>query len=192
MNRAQFRKEILQKRLQLDEERLIAIEDKIFPFLVDMDWYRNAKYIHCFYGITSKGEVPTRKILSHIITSGKMLVMPRMTGATGTLEHIRVSDPGRLSKGKWGIMEPESGTTVPSGSIDLVIVPGLAADTYGNRMGYGKGYYDRFLSRLNHGRSVMILPDEFILDHVPVQPHDIPVDALVSESGIIYCDEYHD
>lgn len=192
MNRAQFRKEILQKRQQLIEQRLIDIGDNIFTFLSNMDWYRSAGCIHCFYGVTSKGEVPTQKLLSHILASGKILTMPRMADSLGSLEHVKVNDLSRLSEGKWGIMEPEPGTSVPTESIDLVIVPGLAADKHGNRMGYGKGYYDRFLSCLNHGRSVMILPDEFILDQVPVQSHDVPVDALVSESGIIYCDQHHD
>ena len=192
MNRAEFRKEILQKRRQLVEQRLIDIGDNILTFLSSMDWYRTAGCIHCFYGVTSKGEVPTQKILSHILASGKILTMPRMTGSPGSLEHVKVNNLSRLSKGKWGIMEPGSGACVSTESIDLVIVPGLAADKHGNRMGYGKGYYDRFLSTLHHGRSVMILPDEFIIDHVPVQSHDVPVDALVSESGIIYCDQHQD
>lgn len=141
--------------------------------------------------MTSKGEIPTRKILSHTITSGKILVMPRMTDAMGALEHIKVSDLDRLSKGKWGIMEPETDEMVPSDSIDLVIVPGLAADKKGNRMGYGKGYYDRFLSHLTQCKSVMILPDEFICDYVPVNSHDVPVNALISESGIVFCNSHH-
>ena len=113
--------------------------------------------------------------------------MPRVTDDPGVMEHIRVNDLAALVEGIWGIKEPASGESVETDTIDLVFVPGLAADRKGNRIGYGKGYYDRFLASAPNAIKIMLVPSLFILNHIPPQKHDVPVDLLVTETDIIIC-----
>ncbi len=187
MDRNILRKKIIKQRSTISANELHRHAGSITGIIQSAGWYRRAKCVHCFFGVAGKGEIPTGKILEHILASGKILVMPRVTGSDGEMEHIRVHDLSSLTEGAWGIPEPPHGDPVGVDNIDLVFVPGLAADRKGNRIGYGKGYYDRFLSSAPTATKVMILPDIFILDQIPVKNHDVPVDMLVTEKGEVDC-----
>jgi len=84
----------------------------------------------------------------------------------------------------WGIPEPVVVSPVYMNDPDVIIVPLLAADRYGNRIGYGKGYYDRFLTGAS-GLRVGLCPDCCLVSDIPIEPHDEQLDVLVTESGIL-------
>ncbi len=187
MDRKALRKEMIKKRSLIDASELRHLSDCIARITLSASWYQASRCIHCFFGVAEKGEISTLKILNHVINSGKILVMPRVAGHDGHMEHIRVRNLDSLAKGAWGIQEPAEGEHFNIDDIDLIFVPGLAADRNGNRLGYGKGYYDRFLSTAAGARKVMLVPDDFMLGHIPAKKHDVPVDALVTETGEIVC-----
>ncbi len=91
-----------------------------------------------------------------------------------------------LVKGKFGIPEPESEPIDDLDVLDMVFVPALAADRWGYRIGYGGGYYDRFLVRLNK-KTLKVIPmySELMLGDIPIEPHDIKVDFIVTEREIL-------
>ena len=186
-SRREIRKEALAIRSKMDSSELQQIGSLIDRSVLKSDWYRNARCVHCFYGVTVKGEIPTVRIMGHALSSGKLLVMPRVTDNDGGMEHIRVSGLELMQPGIWGIPEPVGDEQVPVAEIDLILVPGLAADLSGNRIGYGKGYYDRFLETASHAVKAILIPDRFVHDRLPVEPHDIPVDYIVTEERILSC-----
>ena len=170
----------------MDVKHLQQLSEQITARVMESDWYRDSSVIHCFAGSIAKGEIATAVLLQDIIQSGRQLVMPRMTDIPGILSHHRVTDPTSLVIGKWGIPEPSGGETVTPKQLDLVIVPGLAVDLRGNRIGFGMGYYDRFLVS-TPAKTMMLLPHRMILNHIPVKPHDIPVHAVATEQKILLC-----
>ncbi len=180
MDRESLRNRMLSERRQYTRTRLEEIGMWITRRIVQSDAYRHANVIHCFSGATGKGEISTRPILLDIIDSGKKLVMPRVGEDPGMLEHYPVTDITTLRTNAWGIHEPMNGVQVSPQDLDLVLVPGLAVDREGNRIGYGKGYYDRFLARTSAIKLILV-PDAFLLDRISALPHDIPMDAAATE-----------
>ncbi len=186
-SRREIRKEALAIRRKMDSSELQRIGSIIDQNVLKSDWYRNARSVHCFYGVTVKGEIPTVRIMGNALSTGKRLVMPRVTDNDGGMEHIRVTGLELMQPGLWGIPEPVGAERVPLAEIDLILVPGLAADLRGNRIGYGKGYYDRFLGKAPHAVKAILIPDRFVHDRLPVKPHDVPVDYIVTEERILSC-----
>ena len=123
--------------------------------------------------------------MSRALAEGKRVVLPRVKGKELELLEINNFD-GDVAPGAWGIPEPEKGTAVELGSIDLVIVPGAAFDSRGHRIGYGGGFYDRMLPRYS-GMTVALAFELQIVPEVPVDPHDIPVRKIVTEKRVIDC-----
>jgi 5-formyltetrahydrofolate cyclo-ligase len=102
-------------------------------------------YYHLFLSIASKKEIDTSFVLSILQGKDKETVVPKMKG--GQLEHYLLTDNTRLQQNHWGIPEPTNGLQVPEKQLDVIFVPLLAFDQKGNRVGYGKGFYDAFLER---------------------------------------------
>ncbi len=188
MNRQDIRKQVLAWRRQMEPEELERLGNLIASKILQSEWYQQAHCVHCFYGVTAKGEIPTVQIIQHAIDAGKVLAMPKVTDSEGGMIHTRVEDPGLLQPGPWGIPEPAGTEEVPVEDIDLILVPGLAADCSGNRIGYGKGYYDRFLGQARRAVKVMLVPEKFIFDQIPAEDHDVPVDLIVTDKRIHTCD----
>lgn len=106
----------------------------------------------------------------------KRIVLPKVCGQD--LE-LRLYDPERMIPGYRGILEPAGDAPlVPDGEIELAVVPGLAFDRAGHRLGRGKGYYDRLLPRLDCPKLGLAFPCQ-ILDEVPIEPHDIALDRII-------------
>jgi 5-formyltetrahydrofolate cyclo-ligase len=94
----------------------------------------------------------------------------------------------KLIPGRFDILEPPMGTALPPAEIDLILVPGLAFDNRGHRLGYGQGYYDRFLSLLKPECFILGVAYSFqIVDKTPNVEHDIPVNAVLTEKYLMLC-----
>lgn len=187
MDKDALRKKLLHQRTSIGALQLETLGRLISEQILRSSWYHEARVIHCFSGTISKGEVPTFKILKEIVGAGKILVMPKVTNIPGIMEHHVVREPEDLTRGKWGILEPAIDDPVAVSDIDLVLVPGLAADRRGNRIGYGRGYYDRFLSEIPEARSMMPVPEIFVLEQIPSEQGDVPVKALATENNVTDC-----
>ncbi|MFS4492509.1 5-formyltetrahydrofolate cyclo-ligase [Maribacter sp. 2308TA10-17] len=141
-------------------------------------------YYHIFLPITSKNEVDTSFILSILQGKDKNIVLPKVK-AERSLKHILLTDNTKLMVNSWGVPEPLDGIEVPIEKIDVVFVPLLAFDKTGNRVGYGKGFYDVFLSNcrkdvIKIGLSLFTVEDKI----TDVSENDIPLDHCVTPEEI--------
>jgi 5-formyltetrahydrofolate cyclo-ligase len=102
----------------------------------------------------------------------------------GNMIAVKITSIDDLEKGMYGILEPKNPLPFPKEKIDLVIVPGVAFSTDGYRLGYGKGYYDRFLSTFK-GRSLVAIHSSLVCERLPRLDTDIPIKTLITETGAI-------
>lgn len=130
-------------------------------------------------------EIDPAAALAHLRSLGTRVAYPRVEGA-GALS-LRVADPRDLAPGAYGIPEPPPGAEkVPPAEVDAVIVPGIAFDTACSRLGHGAGYYDRLLAGLRSSTTLIgVAFDAQVLDRIPVEAHDVPMDVLVTPSLVI-------
>jgi 5-formyltetrahydrofolate cyclo-ligase len=130
-------------------------------------------------------EVLTAEVMVKAIGAGKRIVLPMVQGAS--LQYREVSDPACLLPGHFGILRPpESCPTVSLHEIDAVVVPGVAFDMGGHRIGYGKGYFDRcFHDWEGTGRLVGFCYDFQLLEEILGEPHDVEMDIILTERRMI-------
>lgn len=150
--------------------------------------YAAAKSVAAYVSVRS--EVETGALLARILADGKRLVLPRCCSARTDLAFFHVRDLAELEPGSFGIPEPperwqdDAGRLVPLSEIDLVCVPGVGFDPQGMRMGYGKGHFDRTFLALRPGTTVVGLAfDVQIVGKIPSEPHDVPMQWVVTESA---------
>jgi 5-formyltetrahydrofolate cyclo-ligase len=137
-----------------------------------------------------RSEWDTLPLIGIALAEGKKVAAPRVNRATRMLElHALVDPPRDLVPGAFGIPEPVPGAerVAPEG-VDLVLVPGVAFDRAGRRLGYGGGYYDRLLPLLGRASRVAGAFDVQLVERVPSAPHDLRVDVIVTESQTLFAD----
>ncbi len=120
--------------------------------------------------------------------AGKTVCVPKVDWNRRDMSAVEVStfDDHVMDIDEHGLRSPRDSQPLPPRSIDLVVVPGLAFDTHGNRLGRGGGFYDRFLSRLRHGATSVGLAFDFqIVDTVPADERDVSVDLVVTDRRLI-------
>ena len=149
------------------------------------------KYFHLFLSIPGKSEVQTVQIRDMLYAKKKQVVVPKIVGP-GLLEHFLLTPDTELAVNKWGIPEPVSGPRISPKDIEVVFVPLLAFDKSGNRVGYGKGFYDRFLAQcktqvVKIGLS-LFEAEEKITD---IDERDVPLNYCITPSQT-YCFESSD
>ncbi|CCQ92215.1 5-formyltetrahydrofolate cyclo-ligase [Nitrospina gracilis 3/211] len=188
-SKAVIRKKILAHRRTLDPETLKALSGRITETVLKLDAFRRAGTMLIYLSIP--GEVETDGLVSAALDAGKRVCVPVIDSRRGELTAMHL--PGwdiEFQTGPFGIREPEyrSQKRVPPEEIDLVLLPGLAFDRKGGRIGYGKGYFDRFLDRLNDRAGRIALAFDFqIHDTLPQSPLDRRVHKIITEKEIIHC-----
>lgn len=135
--------------------------------------------------LSTNDEIDTTPLLEHAWAEGKRTVVP-VTHRRAPLRFHRVTPNTTLVRTAFGVQEPQGEPDVAYDKIDLVVVPGLAFDRLGGRLGHGGGYYDRTLPML-HGPKLMYAFALQQVDAVPLGPDDVCVDAVVTETGRIAC-----
>ena len=133
-------------------------------------------------------EVDTAAFVAQVLHDGKLLALPRINKASQTLQLHRINRLDELVSGVWGIREPHGeAPTVSLAEIDFVLMPGVAFDRQGARLGYGAGYYDRLLaSGQRRALRVAAAFDVQIVDSVPADAHDQRLDIIITENRIIH------
>jgi 5-formyltetrahydrofolate cyclo-ligase len=132
-------------------------------------------------------EPPTRPLLDALVAAGAHVLLPVVrSDDTGTLDWAPYEGWANLATGRWGLLQP---TSPPSGSeavdaADLVVVPALAIDRAGHRLGRGRGFYDRALANVDRARRVAVVYADEIIDAVPHEPHDEPVGWALTPEGL--------
>ena len=124
-------------------------------------------------------EVPTQVLIDELVAQDKTVLLPRVVNDTD-MELRRYSGPADLQQGAFGILEPTGELFTNYDTIDVAIIPGMAFDAKGHRLGRGKGYYDRFLTKLSPKTYKIGLCFSWqIVDYVPTDEHDIPMDEVI-------------
>lgn len=145
MLKKEFRKKYKALRKELSEidieEKSLAITNALLPLPI---WDKS--YFHIFLPITEQKEVDTEFILHLLSGKDKEIVISKSDFESRKMTHYLLTDNTKIKKNEYNIPEPIDGIEVPATKIDVVFVPLLAFDSKGNRVGYGKGFYDKFLS----------------------------------------------
>lgn len=185
-SKREWRRRILEEREALPAERVKAGSFAIARKLWNLAAYQRAGSLMTY--VAFKKEVQTEAIIREALSQGKKVAVPLCSRPERQLIASRLLDfPGDLAPGTWGIPEPKPETLRPLDpcSLDLVLVPGVAFDRQGYRLGYGGGYYDRFLKRLAPGCVCVGLAFSLqVVDVLPREDHDRPVDLVITEAGI--------
>jgi len=180
---ARNRAQTIRDSIPLREKKVLdtAISKNLFTW----DIYQKAQYIFCY--VSFRSEINTFPIIKYMLQNNKVVTVPKINSKTGTMRAFILTDLAKnLSPGEYGILEPLSSCKEADYSkIDLIISPGLAFTPKGERLGYGGGYYDRFLQK-NAGVPICALSyDRLVIGHLPVKNNDVPVDYLITESRLI-------
>lgn len=164
---------------ELDEKSL-AIANKVLTLPI---WEKT--YFHIFLPITEHKEVNTEFILHLLAGKDKEIIISKSDFETRNLSHFLLTDNTKIKKNKYNIPEPIDGIEVPTSKIDVVFVPLLAFDKTGNRVGYGKGFYDKFLSECNP-KTIKIGLSFFETEDLisDVFENDVKLDYCVTPQGV--------
>lgn len=178
MEKKELRKEIKRRFAALAREEFSVKSAVVLEKLKALPEWNKAGTIFAF--ISMKDEIDTEEILREILNSGKKLAVPRIDGEN-LVFHLIESITEGLVPDCYGIPEPEASAPVaiPAGN-DMMLIPGLAFDSRNNRLGRGKGFYDRYLASIPEAISrIGICYDFQIVDAVPAEPHDKPLDMTI-------------
>lgn len=177
-NKKLLRKKIKELKQSLAPEKNIVYSKQIFERIESFADFINAKTVIVYWSLPD--EVSTHDFIMKWSTN-KRIALPIVVGEN--LEFRLFADLNSMEKsGSFGILEPQTGERIDPQDIDFAIIPGLAFDLKGNRLGRGKGYYDRVLSQIK-GTKVGVVFSFQIVDEVPVTSFDIPVDFVVTEKN---------
>lgn len=182
MDKSVIRKEIINKRKLLPLDTRLHASDSILNKLYSLEEYKLADRILIY--ADSNGEVPTDKLILNSLLNGKHVYAP-VCGEEYSMDFYEIFALEEMYPGSYGIREPLTIDNLRLKEADindktLIIVPGVAFDKHNNRMGYGKGYYDRFLSRMPIINRIALSYDFQIVDCLEVTVTDIPMTKIIT------------
>ncbi|HAG51307.1 MAG TPA: 5-formyltetrahydrofolate cyclo-ligase [Deltaproteobacteria bacterium] len=177
-----LRNDILQKRLKLPFEEVFRLSSIIQKKFWNLREFKQAHQIALYASF--KNEVLTDTILEYAITHGKEVFFPRVVRGKKGLIFLKVTGKQDLVPGSYEIQEPIH-NKIEQDSFDIMVVPGIAFDKSGNRLGYGKGYYDKVLHSIKGKCLIVAFAYNFqITDMVPAEEHDVKVNKIITESRV--------
>lgn len=186
MPKRSLRHQMLALRRALDHDEWLSTSRLAQQMLLSLEEYSRAKCIALYSSVHN--EVDTALILQTACAAGKRTFFPVVCGHEMVLR--QVDHPEQLSQGAFGILEPcGNGRDHLAHEVDLIVVPGVAFDLTGHRIGYGKGFYDRFLRHPGQRGTLVGLCHDFQLidGNLPADRHDIRMDIIVTGQRIIHC-----
>lgn len=170
-----IRKQILHERDMLPKEQRILEEEYVAQKVLTHQWYINATDFLVFKSYGS--EISTKSMISKALRDGKRVYLPRVLTDGEHMEFFRIESPSDVVNGYRGILEPKGNEMFQyeSGNKEqvLMIMPGVAFDQEGNRIGYGKGFYDRYLSKKEGLRTIAVAFRCQMVEKIEKDPHDI-------------------
>lgn len=173
----------------LDPVVASALDARIRAVLEGFDVFRDAELVLAY--VSRGGEVDTRGIISALLDAGRRVGVPLVDPATHELSFYEISSLDELEPGFRGILEPVSSGVSPLRQADLFgsvcLVPGLVFDADGHRVGYGGGYYDRFLWHYPGDKIALARSMQLSSNPLPVEAFDVPVDFIVTEHQVWRC-----
>lgn len=174
----------LRERRRLTVETVRDVGHDILQILDKSGVIADNNVFHLYYPINN--EVDTRPFITRLFALGKTVLLPRTDFDLGTMDTFIVHSFDDLEITRFGMHEPKLSCVVYTDAPDVVCVPGAVFDMKGNRIGYGKGFYDGFLA-FNSAKKIAFAYDFQVIESLPHDPHDIKMDMIVTEKNILRC-----
>lgn len=175
MDKKALRKEIREKKRAMSQEEIRSRSEKLGELFLSSEAYQNAKTVYGY--LPYNQEVRTVPMLEQALRDGKKVAVPKIYG--DTMKFLYLDDLSQVEKNSMGIPEPVADTPVAEDKTALVLMPGVAFTKKGDRIGYGGGFYDRFLAEEPDHPTLALCYDFQIVDHLPTEEFDIPVDTVL-------------
>lgn len=185
LKKEEIRESFLERRRALSPGELTSISEAICDGLFT-NFQLEGKKISLFLPIEKKYEINTYQILDKALSIGAQVAVPKTNFKTSDLKHIQIDDQTQLEISEFGIPEPQKGKVISAEHLDVVIVPLLAADQRGYRVGYGKGFYDRFMKKCSP-RAIFIGIthfDDLIPEIEDIHAKDVRLHACITPNNI--------
>jgi 5-formyltetrahydrofolate cyclo-ligase len=184
-----IRKELTKVRKEQSPQAIESNSKRVFSNWKKYFSIKEVAWLHLFQSIESQGEVQTNLFFEFLRTKHARikLVVPVVDPHLGRLRHAYIPENVEMETNKWGIPEPKCPVEfIPPMMMDMVLVPLLGFDSKGNRIGYGKGYYDQFLPLLRPGCPKIGLAFECqkLNGLLPTESHDVPLDYVITEEKV--------
>lgn len=175
-----IRKEIFRRRKEADREQVKRNSHQIFLKLQNRPEYKKAEWIYLY--IDCKNEVMTGEILEDALRQGKRIGAPRVEGTD--MKFYEITSQEDLEPGYFGIQEPKQGQPEAKGEQGLLLMPGVAFDRECRRVGYGGGFYDRYLEKHREHEKIALAFEFQMMEEVPAEPTDILPDLVLTEAAV--------
>ncbi|MFR9651292.1 MAG: 5-formyltetrahydrofolate cyclo-ligase [Rikenellaceae bacterium] len=177
MGKLLIRQHIRQQQANLTAERREAASKCIFAAIESANEFIESNYIAIYHALAD--EIPTMEVIERWSEMGKTVLLPRVEGEQ--MQFYRANNT-ELKAGSYGILEPQVGEPVDAKQIELMVVPGVAFCRDGRRLGRGKGYYDRYLSKCaNSLYKIGVCFNHQIVENIPCDIHDISMNVVLSD-----------
>ena len=185
MDKNYIRKEILKTRDDIEVVLKKEYDSIIFKRLINSDTYKNANKIFTYISFGS--EVDTKEFIKYALSDNKEIYVPKTDKGKREMVAMKINSLDNMGVDKWGILEPKTVEEDKIGEeFDLIIMPGVAFDKFGNRIGYGGGYYDKYLSQIKETSNKIVLAYDFqIVNNIENEPHDIKTNYIITNNGFI-------
>ncbi|GCD11146.1 5-formyltetrahydrofolate cyclo-ligase [Clostridium tagluense] len=185
-----LRKNMLKERKSMKTETVSAFSHIIMDTIIKLPEFLNCKNIMLY--LSFNNEVDTYALAKWCLDNGKKVIVPYCIKETREIIPFEINNlTNDLTKSSFGIMEPKHDILKKANTcdIDLIIVPGVVFDKHGNRIGFGAGYYDRFLpKRVKNTPTIGIAFDYQVISKIPTGTYDVPLDFIITEKRIIFPD----
>ena len=175
MDKKELRRAIRERKRAMTEEEIVSRSAKLGVLFTQSDAYKNAKTIYGY--LPYNQEVRTVPMLEQALKDGKRVAVPKVYG--DEMKFLYLDDLTKVSKGYAGIPEPIADEPVADDETALVLMPGLAFDPAGHRIGYGGGFYDKFLAAEPNHPTLALCYEFQMLPELHTEEHDIPVDTVL-------------
>lgn len=185
--KSELRREYTQMREAMDQSEVERLSEKIIDTILKLPVFKRAETVMVY--LNFKNEVDSLRMIEESYKAGKKVVIPYCEKETMEIIPSELNDiETEIVKGKNGYLQTKKDCVkpVPIEDIDLIVVPGIAFDKRCYRLGFGAGYYDRFLRKLNFEKPTIGLCYDFQIIHsIPIEGHDVPLDFVITEERIL-------
>ena len=175
MDKKELRRTIRERKRAMTEEEIVSRSEKLGHLFAQSEAYKAAKTIYGY--LPYNQEVRTVPMLEQALKDGKRVAVPKVYGEE--MKFLYLDDLTKVEKGYAGIPEPIADGPVADDETALVLMPGLAFDPAGHRIGYGGGFYDKFLAAEPNHPTLALCYEFQMLPKLDTEEHDIPVDTIV-------------
>lgn len=189
IKKKKIRKDILDTRNNMGADEKKEKDNIIRTNFLESSYYKESKNI--FIYISYNSEIDTIHIINKALCDGKNIFVPRTIFETKWMDAVQITSLDNMKKDRYGIPEPDdTAENIDPDKLDMIVVPGVAFDRNGGRIGYGAGYYDRYFKKISDNRrndvKKIVLAYEFqVIDKVPMDEQDVRIDCIITENRVI-------